>query len=71
MLLLKKTARIKGYLQLFATDFYFVFFIDSTNFLTWIVGCMDASTKTFWFIDDFKDVDPTALANTCGSHFLY
>ncbi len=47
-----------------------LFYIDSINFLTWIVGCMDASTKTFWFLDDFKDVDPTELANTCGSHFL-
>jgi hypothetical protein len=47
------------------------FFIDSTDFSTWTVGCMDASTQTFWFVDAFKDVDSTELANTCGSHFNY
>ena len=37
----------------------------------WQIGCLDASTQSFFPLDLFDQPDPVALANFCASLFGY
>jgi hypothetical protein len=46
-------------------------FPDTTASSFWSVGCMDATTQTFLFVDTYDVVDATTFANMCGAYFNY
>jgi hypothetical protein len=49
-----------------------IVFSDTTASKFWFVGCMDAATQTFWFVDTYANiVYSTTIANMCGAHFNY